>query len=163
MPETIGQKSKKRRTAGRTYRPAAFDMEQHADLLRSILDDLRSNQVGRVLRRLSLDELPQLFNVLKGDMSLVGPRPCLKYEMENYQAWHKARFDALPGLTGLWQVSGRNKVTFNEMVRMDIKYLQHWTFLKDLLIILKISRYSLLKDGEIPGFLMRSSHISYTY
>ena len=93
--------------------------------------------VGNLIRKFSIDELPQLFNVLKGDMSLVGPRPCLEYEMENYKEWHKARFDALPGLTGLWQVSGRNKVTFNEMVRMDIKYLQHWTFSMDLLIILK--------------------------
>ena len=93
--------------------------------------------VGSLIRKSSIDELPQLFNVLKGDMSLVGPRPCLRYEMESYKPWHKARFDALPGITGLWQVSGRNKLTFNEMVRLDINYLQNWTFSKDLLIILK--------------------------
>ena len=93
--------------------------------------------VGSVIRKSSIDELPQLFNVLKGDMSLVGPRPCLRYEMENYKSWHKARFDALPGITGLWQVSGRNRLTFDEMVRLDISYLQNWTFSKDLWIILK--------------------------
>jgi len=93
--------------------------------------------IGSLIRKSSIDELPQLFNVLKGDMSLVGPRPCLRYEMEDYKVWHKARFDALPGITGLWQVSGRNRLTFDEMVRLDINYLQNWTFSKDLLILLK--------------------------
>ncbi|EFK11526.1 exopolysaccharide biosynthesis polyprenyl glycosylphosphotransferase [delta proteobacterium NaphS2] len=93
--------------------------------------------VGSFIRKTSIDELPQLFNVLKGEMSLVGPRPCLRYEMESYKTWHKARFDALPGITGLWQVSGRNRLTFDEMVRLDINYLQKWTFSMDLLILLK--------------------------
>lgn len=93
--------------------------------------------IGTFIRKYSIDELPQLFNVLKGDMSLVGPRPCLKYEMDNYKSWHKARFDVLPGITGLWQVSGRNRLSFDEMVRLDISYLQNWSFEKDLFIILK--------------------------
>jgi len=93
--------------------------------------------IGKIIRKYSIDELTQLFNVLKGDMSLVGPRPCLRYEMEEYKTWHKARFDALPGITGLWQVSGRNRLSFDDMVRMDINYLQNWSLEKDLYIILK--------------------------
>ena len=93
--------------------------------------------IGKFIRKYSIDELPQLFNVLNGDMSLVGPRPCLQYEMEQYKPWHKARFDALPGITGLWQVSGRNRITFDEMVRLDISYLQNWSFEKDIIILLK--------------------------
>ena len=93
--------------------------------------------IGTFIRKYSIDELPQLFNVLKGDMSLVGPRPCLRYEFDHYKAWHRARFDVLPGITGLWQVSGRNRLSFDEMVRLDISYLQNWSFEKDLFIILK--------------------------
>ena len=76
-----------------------------------------SRASGRVLRRLSLDELPQLFNVLRGDMSVVGPRPPIPYEVEAYELWHRKRLDMKPGLTGLWQVSGRNRLPFDEMVR----------------------------------------------
>lgn len=93
--------------------------------------------IGKIIRKLSIDELPQLFNVIKGDMSLVGPRPCLEYEMVQYKKWHNFRFDALPGITGLWQVSGRNRLTFDEMVRLDIQYLQNWSMGKDLFIMLK--------------------------
>lgn len=93
--------------------------------------------IGAIIRKYSIDELPQLFNVLKGDMSLAGPRPCLRYEMAQYKTWHKARFDALPGITGLWQISGRNYLTFDEMVQMDVTYLQNWSFEKDMYIILK--------------------------
>ena len=103
-----------------------------------LTDDSRIIPVlGTFIRKYSIDELPQLFNALIGDMSLVGPRPCLRYEMNNYKAWHKARFDVLPGITGLWQVSGRNRLSFEEMVRLDISYLQNWSFEKDLFIILK--------------------------
>ena len=70
-------------------------------------------------------------------MSLVGPRPCLQYELEQYKPWHKARFDILPGITGLWQVSGRNRITFDEMIRLDISYLQKWSFEKNIIILLK--------------------------
>ncbi len=93
--------------------------------------------VGNFIRKLSIDELPQLFNVLRGDMSLVGPRPCLPYEMELYNRWHKMRFDALPGITGLWQVSGRNRLTFDQMVALDIRYLQNWSLGLDLTIMAK--------------------------
>ncbi len=91
---------------------------------------------GRILRKASLDELPQLFNVLRGEMSLVGPRPCIPYEAEEYLRWHTHRFDILPGMTGLWQVSGKNKLSFEQMIRLDISYAQRMSFLLDLKILL---------------------------
>jgi len=90
-----------------------------------------------VLRRLSLDELPQLLNVLRGDMSVVGPRPPIPYEVEAYELWHRKRLDMKPGLTGLWQVSGRNRLSFDEMVRLDLFYIENWSLLLDLKIILR--------------------------
>ncbi|MBA3321626.1 MAG: sugar transferase [Pyrinomonadaceae bacterium] len=100
-------------------------------------DDPRVTRVGRVLRRLSLDELPQLLNVLRGDMSVVGPRPPIPYEVEAYELWHRKRLDMKPGLTGLWQVSGRNRLSFDEMVRLDLFYIENWSLLLDLKIILR--------------------------
>lgn len=97
----------------------------------------RVTKVGKFLRKTSLDELPQLVNVIKGNMSLVGPRPCLIYEFENYDPWHKKRLTVLPGCTGLWQVWGRGKVSFTESVIMDIYYSNNITFLMDIKIILK--------------------------
>ena len=91
---------------------------------------------GRFLRASGLDELPQIINVLRGDMSLIGPRPCIPYEYELYQPWQRERFDTLPGLTGLWQVSGKNHTTFEEMVHLDIKYARTKTWWLDLKIIL---------------------------
>ncbi len=92
---------------------------------------------GRILRKLAIDELPQLFNVLAGDMSLVGPRPCIPYEAEVYAQWHGRRFSILPGLTGLWQVSGKNRLTFQQMIRLDIAYENRMSLWFDLRIILK--------------------------
>jgi lipopolysaccharide/colanic/teichoic acid biosynthesis glycosyltransferase len=97
--------------------------------------DPRITRVGRVLRKTSLDELPQLFNVLRGTMSLVGPRPAMAYEVAAYEAWHKGRLMALPGMTGWWQVMGRNRVSFDEMVCMDIYYIQHRSLALDLKIL----------------------------
>jgi exopolysaccharide biosynthesis polyprenyl glycosylphosphotransferase len=99
--------------------------------------DVRITRVGRILRRTSLDELPQLFNVLLGDMSVVGPRPPIPYEVESYELWHRKRLDLKPGLTGLWQVSGRNRLPFEEMVRLDLYYIENWSLLLDLKIILR--------------------------
>src|SRR5215475_14659707 len=96
--------------------------------------DPRLVPFGTVLRASGLDELPQLFNVLRGEMSIVGPRPCIPYEYELYQPAQRARFDAVPGLTGLWQVSGKNRTTFEEMVRLDIEYSQNLTLWSDLKI-----------------------------
>ena len=99
--------------------------------------DPRVTRLGRILRETSLDELPQLFNVLRGDMSVVGPRPPIPYEVENYELWHRKRLDMKPGITGLWQVSGRNRLPFDEMVRMDLYYIENWSLLIDLKIILQ--------------------------
>ncbi len=91
--------------------------------------------LGKLIRKTGLDELPQLFNVLRGEMSLVGPRPCLPYEYEEYRLWHTRRFDAVPGLTGLWQVSGKNRTTFKEMMRMDINYSRRTSLWLDFKIL----------------------------
>ncbi len=99
--------------------------------------DPRVTRSGRVLRRLSLDELPQLLNVLRGDMSIVGPRPPIPYEVEAYELWHRKRLDMKPGVTGLWQVSGRNRLSFDDMVRLDLFYIENWSPLLDLRIILR--------------------------
>ena len=94
--------------------------------------DARLIPLGLLLRSSGLDELPQLLNVWCGDMSLVGPRPCTPNEYRNYQPWHKQRFTTLPGLTGLWQVSGKNSTTFDEMILLDIRYAQSRSFWGDL-------------------------------
>jgi exopolysaccharide production protein ExoY len=92
---------------------------------------------GRILRATGLDELPQLFNVLRGEMSLVGPRPCTPHEFGRYQKWQQARVDAAPGLTGYWQVNGKNKTTFTEMIDMDIQYTKKMSLWLDLTIMVK--------------------------
>ncbi|MEA3275055.1 MAG: sugar transferase [Pseudomonadota bacterium] len=103
-----------------------------------IKTDPRVTPVGRFLRKCSIDELPQLFNVLRGEMSLVGPRPPIPYEVEAYSAWHLRRIlEVKPGLTGLWQVEGRSAVSFDDMVRLDLRYARNWSILLDLKILLK--------------------------
>lgn len=102
-----------------------------------VRNDPRRTRVGRFLRRFSLDELPQLFNVFRGEMSLIGPRPNLPEEVEQYEEWHKKRLAASPGLTGLWQVSGRSDLTFDEMVLLDIYYVENWSLALDLNILLR--------------------------
>jgi lipopolysaccharide/colanic/teichoic acid biosynthesis glycosyltransferase len=102
-----------------------------------IRNDPRLTRVGRFIRRYSLDELPQLNNVLRGEMSLIGPRPNLPSEVEQYQDWMIKRLSVRPGLTGLWQVSGRSNLTFDEMVLLDIYYVENWTMGLDLNILLR--------------------------
>jgi exopolysaccharide production protein ExoY len=102
---------------------------------------------GRILRALGLDELPQLFNVLRGEMSLVGPRPCLPYEYERFTPYHRQRFEAVPGITGLWQVSGKNRTTFDQMIELDIQYARNKTLLTDIRILFK----------TIPAIISQSS------
>src|SRR2546422_1732090 len=109
----------------------------HETGVHKIVRDPRVTFVGGLLRRASLDELPQLWNVLRGDMSLVGPRPAIPYEVERYTEWHKRRLETLPGITGLWQVSGRNALSFEEMVRLDIQYIETWSLEQDMKILLK--------------------------
>ena len=103
-----------------------------------LTNDKRVTTIGKFLRRTSLDELPQLINVLKGDMSLVGPRPPIPYELAAYQVWHRRRvLEVKPGITGLWQVTGRSRVKFDEMVRLDLRYATTWTPWLDLMILLR--------------------------
>ncbi len=99
------------------------------------LNDARVTNVGKWLRRLSLDEIPQLFNVLRGEMSVVGPRPPIPYEVEVYNATQRRRLDMKPGITGLWQVSGRNRLTFEQMLKLDVYYIENWSLWLDLKII----------------------------
>lgn len=101
-------------------------------------EDPRITKVGRIIRKYSLDELPQLFNILKGDMTLVGPRPPLPRELVNYEKWHHVKFLKPQGLTGLWQVSGRSNIKdFDQVICLDYEYIKNWNLLLDLKIILK--------------------------
>lgn len=103
-----------------------------------IKDDPRVTSIGGFLRKTSLDELPQFLNVLKGEMSLVGPRPPIPYEIDNYDIWHKRRvIEIKPGITGLWQVMGRSSTTFDEMVRLDLQYIKNWSIWLDIKILFK--------------------------
>lgn len=110
-------------------------------------DDPRLTRVGKILRRFSFDELPQLHNVLRGEMSLVGPRPPLPKEVDEYQEWHKKRLEIAPGLTGLWQVSGRSDLTFDEMVLLDIYYIENWSPALDTIITLRTIPRVIFGDG----------------
>ena len=112
-----------------------------------LLTDPRITRIGKFLRRTSLDEVPQLFNVLSGDMSVVGPRPPIPYEVEAYELWHRKRLDMKPGVTGLWQVSGRNRLPFEEMVRLDLFYIENWSLLLDLKIILRTGFVMIGREG----------------
>jgi exopolysaccharide biosynthesis polyprenyl glycosylphosphotransferase len=126
-------------------------MREHADQLQADLESLneksgalfkirrdpRLTAVGRFLRRYSLDELPQLVNVVRGEMSLVGPRPLPMRDFEHLEEWHKKRYLVLPGITGLWQVSGRAELDFDDLVRLDFLYLERWSVFLDLSILLK--------------------------
>jgi lipopolysaccharide/colanic/teichoic acid biosynthesis glycosyltransferase len=111
-------------------------------------NDSRVTRVGRILRKGSLDELPQLINVFKGEMSLVGPRPPIPYECELYDIWHRRRLlSCKPGITGLWQVTGRSRTTFDEMVRLDLKYINEWSLWLDLKILFKTPKAVLSGEG----------------
>jgi undecaprenyl-phosphate galactose phosphotransferase len=124
-----------------------FIQSNGSEGIKKITNDPRVTPVGRFLRKTSLDELPQLINVLKGDMSLVGPRPCLPYELENYQQWHRRRLSVIPGCTGLWQVAGRSAVDFNDMVILDLFYIDNMSPLFDLRIIFRTLPVMLLAKG----------------
>jgi exopolysaccharide biosynthesis polyprenyl glycosylphosphotransferase len=121
------------------------ELNEMSGALFKIRDDPRLTSVGRLLRRFSLDELPQLANVVRGDMSLVGPRPLPLRDFEKLEEWHKKRYLVLPGITGLWQVSGRAELDFDELVRLDFLYLERWSVALDLVILLK----------TVPAVLMR--------
>jgi lipopolysaccharide/colanic/teichoic acid biosynthesis glycosyltransferase len=127
-------------SADRRIHEHYFEKLMRADCPMTKLDaqgDPRLAPFGRFLRASGLDELPQIFNVLCGEMSLVGPRPCLPNEFAHYEPWQRERVNGLPGLTGYWQVNGKNKTTFNEMIAMDLFYLKNMSILLDLKIMLK--------------------------
>jgi len=110
-------------------------------------EDPRLTAVGRLLRRFSLDELPQLVNVLRGEMSLVGPRPLPERDYEMLEDWHRKRYLVLPGITGLWQVSGRSELDFDDLVHLDFIYLERWSLALDLTILLKTIPAVLTRRG----------------
>lgn len=127
--------------------PAAFDMNGNS--IYKLVDDPRVTRIGRLLRRTSLDELPQLINVIRGEMSLVGPRPCLPFEYDLYEDWQRRRLDVTPGMTGLWQVTGRSFVTFEEMVLLDLFYIGNWSLLLDAKLLLKTIPVILFGKGGL--------------
>ena len=142
----------------RTMRPDAAELlekylRDHPELRRQweddhkLKDDPRITTIGRFLRKVSLDELPQLLNVLKGEMSLVGPRPIVKAEVERYGASFELYASVLPGITGLWQVSGRNDVSYEERIGFDEFYVRNWSLWLDLYILLRTIRVVICREG----------------
>src|SRR6202011_3509721 len=122
-------------------------LNEQSGALFKIRDDPRLTAVGRFLRRFSLDELPQLANVVRGEMSLVGPRPLPLRDFERLEEWHKKRYLVLPGITGLWQVSGRAELDVDDLVRLDFLYLERWSIFLGLSIILKTIPAILTRRG----------------
>jgi len=139
------------------FRSMFCDAESRVALLRDqneatgplfkMRNDPRRTRVGRILRRFSLDELPQFWNVLRGEMSVIGPRPALPSEVKEYAPWHQRRLEVPPGVTGLWQVSGRSDLTFDEMVLLDVYYIENWSPFLDLRILLKTIPTAILGSG----------------
>jgi exopolysaccharide biosynthesis polyprenyl glycosylphosphotransferase len=141
---TIHQEYMKKFIAGK----AGSSSNGNSKVVFKIKNDPRVTWIGRFMRRTSLDEIPQFWNVLRGEMSLVGPRPPIPYELETYDIWHRRRLlEAKPGITGLWQVHGRSKTTFDEMVRLDLQYSKTWSPLLDLKILLQTPRAVFSGDG----------------
>lgn len=121
---------------------------ENGNAVYKITNDPRVTWVGKIMRRTSLDEIPQFWNVLKGDMSLVGPRPPIPYEIESYDVWHRRRLlEVRPGITGLWQVKGRSRTSFDDMVRLDLQYSRNWTPLMDAKILLQTPRAVISGNG----------------
>src|SRR5205823_4310129 len=123
------------RATAEQEREALNELNEADGPLFKIRRDPRLTRVGRIIRRLSIDEFPQFWNVLQGDMSLVGPRPPIPAEVEQYEDWHRRRLETVPGITGLWQVSGRSELSFDEMVMLDIYYIENWSLGLDLQIL----------------------------
>jgi lipopolysaccharide/colanic/teichoic acid biosynthesis glycosyltransferase len=122
-------------------------MSEGPGLLFKLKEDPRVTRAGRRLRRFSLDELPQLWNVLRGEMSLVGPRPALPSEVEQYDDWVRNRLKVKPGMTGLWQVSGRTDTSFSDYIRYDLFYIQNWSLAFDLWILWRTLRAVMTAEG----------------
>jgi exopolysaccharide biosynthesis polyprenyl glycosylphosphotransferase len=125
-----------RQTAEQEFKHVAKLNEVSGPIFK-VRDDPRVTRVGRWLRRASIDEVPQFINVLKGEMSVVGPRPPIPSEVEKYETWHRRRLETAPGVTGLWQVSGRSELPFDEMALLDIYYIENWSLSLDFKILLR--------------------------
>jgi lipopolysaccharide/colanic/teichoic acid biosynthesis glycosyltransferase len=121
--------------------------ESEAGVIFKMKNDPRITRTGKIIRKLSIDELPQLVNVLKGDMSLVGPRPPVQREVDEYSIAHRMRLEVTPGITCLWQIGGRSDIDFEGQVRLDVQYIRERRFLKDVLILLKTVPAVLLGKG----------------
>ena len=119
------------------YKLRSMYFEDNEKRTRRDADQSQVTIIGKFMRRFSVDEIPQLINVVKGEMSLVGPRPLVVSEVAEYEHWHRRRFDVLPGITGLTQVSGRKDLNLNEMVRLDVYYIENWSPLLDFRILLR--------------------------
>lgn len=130
-----------------SMRASLAAVDEGAGVLFKVRDDPRVTRVGRFIRRYSLDELPQLFNVVDGSMSLVGPRPPLREEVEQYDGRVARRMLVKPGMTGLWQVSGRSDLSWEESVRLDLSYVENWSATQDLVILWRTARAVIGKDG----------------
>jgi len=142
---SIHQEYVRRFIAGETD---SLEPGSNQEAVYKIQEDPRVTRVGKFLRRTSLDELPQFINVLRGEMSLVGPRPPIPYELEAYRVWHRRRvLEAKPGITGLWQVNGRSKLKFDDMVRLDLQYARNWSLWQDIKILLRTLRAVLFCAG----------------
>ncbi|MDD5368272.1 MAG: sugar transferase [Anaerolineaceae bacterium] len=126
---------------------AILALQKGETIVKKLICDPRITRIGRILRKTSLDELPQFWNVIRGEMSIVGPRPAIPYEVEMYRPWHLQRLQAKPGITGLWQVTARSSVNFDEMVRLDIDYIRQRSFWYDLKIIFKTPFVMLTQKG----------------
>ena len=141
------------------FRTMARDADEHRSDLRQynevsgnasfkMTNDPRITRIGGILRRSSIDELPQLWNVLRGEMSLVGPRPHPLDDVDGYEPWHRRRLAMKPGITGLWQVEGRREVDFDQWVRFDLEYIDHWSFWLDLRLLIKTIPAMLRAEGR---------------
>lgn len=126
---------------------AMADCQGEQSQIKKLIHDPRITRVGCFLRKTSLDELPQFWNILKGDMSLVGPRPAIPYEVDMYNPWHFKRFEGMQGLTGLWQVTARSSADFDEMVKLDIDYLKNQSGWLDTIIVLKTPFVIMIQKG----------------
>jgi lipopolysaccharide/colanic/teichoic acid biosynthesis glycosyltransferase len=134
--------------AGAAERQAELErLNEASGALFKIRDDPRVTPIGRMLRRLSLDEVPNVINVLRGEMSLVGPRPLPIRDILRLVAWHRSRYNVLPGVTGLWQVAGRSDLSFDDLVRLDFYYLENWSVWMDLTILFKTPFAVLARRG----------------
>jgi lipopolysaccharide/colanic/teichoic acid biosynthesis glycosyltransferase len=127
--------------------PALEHANQATGALFKIRDDPRVTSVGHFLRRLSLDEVPNVVNVLRGEMSLVGPRPLPLRDYERLADWHRRRYNVLPGMTGLWQVAGRSDLTFDDLVRLDFYYIEHWSIWLDISILVRTPEAVFARKG----------------